>query len=207
VQGIIAGGKDALLIAKEGVEDDEDAAVRDLKAKHLTKNDVVFGIASGGTTRYVHAAIRYANSIEAGTVFLACVPQSQALDSADVSIRVLTGAEVVSGSTRLKAGTATKLVLNQVSTITMAQLGKIYGNLMVDVDTSTNTKLVERAARIITKLTNLNHEQSLIALNNAKGQVKIAIVMQKQSLSFDEAAQLLEQSGNSLRVALGEEPK
>ena len=202
VQALIAGGPRALTGAVEGAEDDAAAAKRELAARNLGERDIVFGIAAGGTTPFVHAALDCARERGAATVFLACVPFEQAPDRADVSIRVVTGPEVLTGSTRLKAGTATKLVLNTVTTIAMARLGKVYENLMVDVDTRTNSKLVERGARIVATLTGLDRDASLALLERADGQVKVAIVMHRSKCDAAQAAQRLAGAQGSLRRVL-----
>jgi N-acetylmuramic acid 6-phosphate etherase len=202
VQALIAGGPAALTGAVEGAEDDVEAPRRELAARGLSPDDVVFGIAAGGTTPFVHAALAFARERGAATVFLACVPVDQAPDRADVSIRTVTGPEVLTGSTRLKAGTATKLVLNTVTTVAMAQLGKVYGNLMVDVDTRANAKLVDRGARIVTTVTGVTRDEALALLERANGQVKVAIVMQRATCDAVQAVARLERAGGSLREAL-----
>ncbi len=202
VQAILAGGDAALVRAVEGAEDDREAAPRELAARSLSADDVVFGIASGGTTPFVHAAIDFARTRGAATIFFACVAVEQVPDRADLSIRVLTGPEVLTGSTRLKAGTATKLVLNTITTLAMTRLGKVYENLMVDVNTRGNSKLVERGARIVAELTGLDAAASRALLERADGRVKLAIVMQKLSLERDAALAELARSNGSLRRAL-----
>src|SRR5690606_11369433 len=149
--GVIAGGKEAMFVAQEGAEDSEETGARDVDAMDLGENDVAFGIATGGTTPYVRGALARAKARGAGTIFLACVQPGPNQAVADIEIRPLTGPEVLTGSTRLKAGTATKLVLNQVTTATMVRLGKCYENLMVDLK-ATNAKLVDRATRIVSML-------------------------------------------------------
>ncbi len=202
VVGVIAGGPRALTAAVEGAEDDGDAARADLARLELSARDVVFGITAGGTTPYVHAAIELARERGAASVFFACVPREQAADRADVSIRVVTGPEVLTGSTRLKAGTATKLVLNTVSTIAMARLGKVYDNLMVDVDTRTNAKLVDRGARIVSAATGASRERALELLAACGGRAKTAIVMEKLSCDAADAERALSAAGGNLRRAL-----
>jgi N-acetylmuramic acid 6-phosphate etherase len=192
VQGVIAGGEQAMFRSQEGAEDSPEAGAAAMDEKQVGPNDVVFGIATGGTTPYVHGAIRRAKELGAKTVFLACVPKEEAPDEADVSIRALTGPEVITGSTRMKAGTATKLILNTVTTISMVQLGKVYENLMVDVNAYACTKLVDRGARIISRVTGLPRPESLALLHQAGGRVKTAIVMQRRSLSRERAEALLE---------------
>ncbi|MCC7012027.1 MAG: N-acetylmuramic acid 6-phosphate etherase [Planctomycetes bacterium] len=202
VQAVLAGGAVALQEAVEGAEDDASAAARELVARALGANDIVFGISAGGTTPFVHGAIECARERGAASVFLACVPWKQAPDRADVSIRVVTGPEVLTGSTRLKAGTATKLVLNTVTTVALAQLGKVYDNLMVDVDTSKNAKLVDRGARIVSALTGVDRDDALELLRAASGQVKVAVVMRSCGCSAERALALLSSAGGSLRATL-----
>jgi N-acetylmuramic acid 6-phosphate etherase len=152
----------------------------------------------------VHAAIELARERGAASVFFACVPREQAPDRADVSIRVVTGPEVLTGSTRLKAGTATKLVLNTVTTVAMSKLGKVYDNLMVDVDTRTNAKLVDRGARIVAAASGASRERALELLRAAGGSAKTAIVMQRLACDASSAQARLDAVGGSLRRALGE---
>jgi N-acetylmuramic acid 6-phosphate etherase len=204
VQAVVAGGEQALRGAVEGAEDDAAAARRALEELELSAKDVVFGVSAGGTTPFVHAAIELARERRAATVFLACVPFDQAPDLAEVSIRVVTGPEVLAGSTRLKAGTATKLVLNTVTTVAMARLGKVHENLMVDLDTRANAKLVERGARIVATLTELSSEAARELLERAKGQVKVAVVMHELACDAARAEHLLAEAGGSLRRALAD---
>lgn len=159
VQGIIAGGKEAIFRAKEGAEDSEELAITDLKDKSLSENDVIVGLAASGRTPYVIGGLKYANDIGALTISVTCNGDSEVSKVAQISIAPIVGAEVVTGSTRLKAGTAQKLVLNMLSTGTMIKLGKVYGNLMVDVK-ATNEKLVERAKRIVCEATGVERGQA-----------------------------------------------
>lgn len=191
VQGVIAGGIEALTRSIEGAEDKPDAARAAMDEREINARDVVFGIATGGTTPYVHAAIQRANQRGAKTVFLACVPSDQLADEADVSIRVLTGPEVVTGSTRMKAGTATKMVLNMVTTIAMVQTGKVYQNLMVDVNTRSNAKLVDRGTRIVQTLTGRSREAAHALLDEAGGHVKTALVMHARKVDRATAQEML----------------
>lgn len=196
VQGVIAGGWDALRRSIEGAEDHPEDGAKAVDELHVGTKDVVFGIATGGTTPFVHGALKRAKERGAKTVFFACVAKEQVADDADVSIRVLVGPEVVTGSTRLKAGTATKLVLNMVSTIAMVQIGKVYQNLMVDVNTRANRKLVDRGARIIQAVTGIGRDAALKLLDEAGGHVKTALVMHARGVSRTEAERLLsEQHG------------
>jgi len=201
VQGIIAGGPDALTRSIEGAEDRPGAGEAAMDEKSVGPDDVVFAIATGGTTPYVHGALRRAKQREAKTVFLACVPKDQVTDDADVSIRVVTGPEVVTGSTRMKAGTATKMVLNMVSTIAMVQVGKVYQNLMVDVNTRANAKLVDRGTRMIQAITGLGREDARALLESAEGRVKTALVMNARMVDRQAAEALLEDAdGHVARI-------
>lgn len=191
VQGVIAGGSDALTRSIEGAEDSPKAGEAALDEKVVGPTDVVFAIATGGTTPFVHGALRRAKQRGANTVFLACVPKVQVADDADVSIRVVTGSEVVTGSTRMKAGTATKMVLNMVSTIAMIQVGKVYQNLMVDVNTRANAKLVDRGTRMIQTITRLGRTEAMALLESAGGRVKIALVMHARNIDRPAAEAIL----------------
>lgn len=201
VQFLIAGGEGALVRSVEGAEDSREAAAAELDARDLSTGDLVFGIAAGGSTPYVHGAIAHAKSRGAATVFLACVPVDQADDDADVSIRLLTGPEPIVGSTRMKAGTATKLALNRFSTLLMVRLGKVYGNRMVDVRALANAKLIDRGTRLVAELTGLDREAAHAALIMANGRVPVAVLMAKRGVTADRAEALLERAGG-LRAAL-----
>lgn len=201
VQGLIAGGPDAMFRAKEGAEDSVEGGAADVDALNVGPADVVMGIATGGTTPYVHGALRRAASRGAKTIFFSCVQPVANEPPTDVTIRPLTGPEVLTGSTRLKAGTATKLVLNQITTISMVQLGKCYENLMVDLR-ATNQKLLDRAARIITMLTPLDKVQATTLLSQANGHVKTAVVMYHRNVSAEEAAKLLAEVHGELRATI-----
>ena len=174
VQGIIAGGNFALTNAVEGAEDDTSAAAVDLDARNFSAADVLVGIAASGRTPYVLSAIEYAKKIGAATVGISCVENSALGQIVDLAITPVTGAEVITGSTRLKAGTATKLVLNTLTTGAMIRLGKVYGNLMVDVR-ATNDKLRDRARRIVVAATNCTDAQAVDALERCNGHAKSAI--------------------------------
>jgi N-acetylmuramic acid 6-phosphate etherase len=201
VQGIIAGGSDAMFRAKEGAEDDTDAGAAAVDEKAVGPSDVVMGIATGGTTPYVHGALRQAIARGAKTVFFSCVQPVANEPPVDVVIRPLTGPEILTGSTRLKAGTATKLVLNQITTLAMVQIGKCYGNLMVDLRAS-NQKLKDRAIRILTQLTALSPAESEAQLQAAEGHVKIAVVMHHHRTDAAAARAILQQHDSQLRPAL-----
>jgi N-acetylmuramic acid 6-phosphate etherase len=203
IQGVIAGGPDAMFRAKEGAEDSPQAGAKDIDDKNVGPNDVVMGIAAGGTTPYVHGALQRARDRGARTVFLTCVQPTPNEPEVDVAIRPLVGPEVLTGSTRLKAGTATKLVLNTITTLSMVQLGKVYENLMVDLRAS-NTKLWDRGARIVATLTGLDRERAMDLLKAADGHVKLAVVMHKRNVPADEARKLLGAAQGRLRQAAGE---
>ncbi|MCY2960819.1 MAG: N-acetylmuramic acid 6-phosphate etherase [Planctomycetota bacterium] len=202
VLGVIAGGERALTNAVEGAEDSAVGGAADVDARAVGQRDVVFGITAGGTTPYVHGALARAKERGAVTVFLACVPREQAGDEADVSIRVVTGPEVVSGSTRLKAGTATKLVLNMVTTLAMTRLGKVHGNLMVDVDTKANAKLWQRGIALVARIVGCERELAEELLTRADGRVKVAAVMGVARVEAAEARARIERAGGFLRRAL-----
>lgn len=202
VQGIIAGGEDAMFRAKEGAEDSAEDGGRVVDEKNVGANDVVMGIATGGTTPFVHGALRRAAARGAKTIFFSCVQPVPTEAKVDVVIRPLTGPEVLTGSTRLKAGTATKLVLNQITTLAMVRLGKVYENLMVDLRAS-NTKLVDRATRMVVTLTGATRKEAADLLGKADGRVKVAAVMYKRKVDATEAVRLIEAAGGSLRSAMG----
>jgi N-acetylmuramic acid 6-phosphate etherase len=203
VQGIIAGGIEAMFRAKEGAEDSPEHGGEIVDEKNIGENDVVMGIAAGGTTPFVHGALRRAAERGGKTIFLSCVQPVAGEPKVDVVIRPLTGPEVVTGSTRLKAGTATKLVLNMITTLSMVQLNKVYENLMVDLR-ATNTKLWDRGARIIATLTDLPRDQAMALLKKADGHVKVAIVMHTKNIAADEARKLLERHGGKMREAIAD---
>ncbi|TAJ21184.1 MAG: N-acetylmuramic acid 6-phosphate etherase [Planctomycetota bacterium] len=203
VQGLIAGGERALLHAVEGAEDSRELAHAMLAERELAARDVVLAIAAGGTTPFAHGALEAAQRAGAASIFLACVPFELAPDSADISIRVVTGPEVLAGSTRLKAGTATKLVLNTLSTLVMARLGKVHGNLMVDVNTQANAKLVERGIGLVMQLAGVERAAASELLRRAEGGVKAAVVMHAQRCDLAAARARLAAVGGVLRRALG----
>lgn len=202
VQAILAGGLDALTRAIEGAEDDRELARRAIDERAVSERDVVLGIAASGTTPFVHAALARAKELGAATVFLACVSREEATDAADLSIRVVTGPEVIAGSTRLKAGTATKLVLNRITTLAMVRLGKVHGNLMVDVNTRGNQKLWRRGVELVARLTGRDVAASEELLRRADGQVKVAVVMQRHGIERDAARERLARVSGVLRRAL-----
>ncbi|MGA0363359.1 MAG: N-acetylmuramic acid 6-phosphate etherase [Vulcanococcus sp.] len=201
VQGVLAGGAPALLRSSEGLEDLFDAGRSDLEARGFGSGDALVGIAAGGTTPYVHGGLAHARSLGALAIAMACVPAEQVPMPCDIDIRLLTGPEVLTGSTRLKAGTATKMALNILSTGVMVRLGKVYGNRMVDVAV-TNSKLEDRALRILSDLANVSREQGRALLEASAGSVKLALVMARRSLDAAQAAEVLQRSGGNLRQAL-----
>jgi N-acetylmuramic acid 6-phosphate etherase len=206
VVGLIAGGPAALVRSVEGAEDDVDAANAAVDSLQVSSNDVVVGIAASGTTPFVQAALSRAHSQGARTVFLSCSePPRQLAGTCDVFIAVLVGPEIVTGSTRMKAGTATKLVLNTLTTGAMIRLGKIYGNLMVDLK-AWNDKLVDRSQRILMETTGLDRKAARLAIEAAEGSVKTAIVMARRGVTKNEAEQLLVEHAGRLRPIVGDPP-
>jgi N-acetylmuramic acid 6-phosphate etherase len=202
VQGIIAGGENAVFDALEGVEDDAAAGAADLAARGLSARDAVVGIAASGRTPYVIGALVYANSIGAVTVGIANNTPAAVLDSADIPIAVVTGAEVIAGSTRMKAGTAQKLVLNMISTGTMIKLGKVYGNLMVDVQVK-NDKLLQRARRIVAQVGGVDEATAAALLTAAHNEVRVAIICARCGVDAERARALLAAAGGALRGVIG----
>jgi len=201
VQGIIAGGPDALVRSSEDLEDRVQDGEAAIAQKQVTSLDVVVGITAGGTTPFVHGAINAARQRGATTIFIACVPAEQVSVEVDIDIRLLTGPEILAGSTRLKAGTATKLALNILSTGVMVRLGKVYGNRMVDVAV-TNQKLRDRALRILQDLTGLSREASGYLLELSGKWVKLALLMHWTGLDKEEGLKLLSKYQGNLRAAI-----
>ncbi len=206
VQGVLAGGAPALLRSSEGLEDLESAAVSDLQERGFRPGDCLVGIAAGGTTPYVRGGLRYAQDLGALAIAMACVPADQAPLPCSIDVRLLTGPELLTGSTRLKAGTATKMALNILSTGVMVRLGKVYGNRMVDVAAS-NSKLVDRSIRILRDLLGLERDAALGLLERAQGSVKRALLMGCCDLDPNEADALLETHAADLRAALTRQGK
>jgi N-acetylmuramic acid 6-phosphate etherase len=203
VVGVIAGGLQALTRAVEGAEDRPELAVADLEGIGLCGRDVVVGIATSGRTPYVIAGLQHARSLGCFTIGLACNANSALTPHADVVIAPCVGPEIVAGSTRLKAGTATKMVLNMLTTGAMIRLGKTYGNLMVDLR-ATNTKLVARARRMVAKLVGVTEDEAERLLAAADGELKTAVVAKQRGVAPAEARRLLAEAGGHLRRALGE---
>ena len=203
VRAIMAGGNDAVLRAKEGVEDDEQEGGRALGKLKPSKKDVVVGVSASGVTPFVRGALMRAMRAGSRVVGVTCDPQSAMREFADPVISLAVGPEVIAGSTRLKAGTATKIVLNMLTTSAMIRIGKTYGNLMVDVQ-SNSDKLRDRGRRIIGTVTGLDYDEADALLRRAKWNVKAAIVMQKTGVTHAKALQRLRAARDSVRAAIGE---
>jgi len=201
VQGIIAGGAGALIRSSEDLEDLAEDGASAIAIRHITQLDVVVGITAGGTTPFVQGALQAAQARGATTIFMACVPAEQVSTNADIDIRLVVGPEILAGSTRLKAGTVTKMALNIISTGVMVKLGKVYGNRMVDVAV-TNTKLRDRALRILQDLTDLSREAAGYLLEQSGRSVKLALLMHWTDLDKEEAESLLTENQGNLRQAV-----
>ena len=199
--GIIAGGDKALRNSIEGAEDKQDSAIEDLRKFDITDNDLVIGISCSGAAKYVISALDYAKGKGSKTAYLITNPVPFLTTDVDVVISVDTGPEIITGSTRMKAGTATKMVLNMISTATMVSMGKVYGNLMVDL-MAVNEKLVDRGTRIIQKITGLDYDSSEEALIRASKSVKTAIVMIKKNCELIDAEEKLRNADGSLRQVI-----
>ena len=196
--GIIAGGDKALRNSIEGAEDKPDSGIEDLRKFDITVNDLVIGISCSGAAKYVISALDYAKEKGSKTAYLITNPVPFLTTDVDVVISVDTGPEIITGSTRMKAGTATKMVLNMISTATMVSMGKVYGNLMVDL-MAVNEKLVDRGTRIIQKITGLDYDSAEEALIRANKSVKTAIVMINKNCELNDAEEKLRHVGGSLR--------
>lgn len=204
VQGIIAGGDRALRRSVEAAEDKPDAGAEAIRDRGVSEKDVLVGIASSGYTPYVIGALKEAHKLGAKTIFLCCIPAADKLSEfVDVCITPIVGPEIITGSTRLKAGTATKLVLNMLSTISMIKIGKVYNNLMVDLQSS-NAKLTDRGIRIIMEVTGTDFDTAQETLARAGGNVKTAIVMLAKGVEYAEAVARLEARAGVLRRVLEE---
>jgi N-acetylmuramic acid 6-phosphate etherase len=201
VEGFIAGGKEAMFVAQEGAEDSEEIGAQAVIAADVTEIDVVCGIAASGRTPYVHGAVKKAKEIGAKTLFVTTVPESQLDITADVIIDVPVGPEVIMGSTRMKSGTAQKMILNMITTGAMIRQGKVYENVMVDLQL-TNEKLVERAKRIITTFSDVEYDEAEQLLNAAEGHVKTALVMALTGFDKSRATELLDQHNGFIRRVL-----
>jgi N-acetylmuramic acid 6-phosphate etherase len=201
VQGIIAGGRRALVRAVEGAEDYPNDGAEAITKNKITSKDIVVGIAACGMTPYVRGALKRAQKIGAGTIFITCAPEAAKHLPAEIIINPVVGPEVVTGSTRMKAGTATKLVLNTLTTTTMIKIGKVYGNLMVDLN-ATNEKLRDRSQRIVIEMTNLSRPKAIKLLQKAHGRVKPAIVMHFCNVNYQQAIKILDSTNQSLRKVI-----
>ena len=202
VQGIIAGGEAALVRSSEAREDDPELGKRDLLAHGFRPGDVLAGIAASGRTPYVLGAIEQARSMGSLTIGISCTPDSELARAAEIAITPQPGPEVIAGSTRMRAGTATKLVLNMLSTATMIRLGYVYGNLMVNVQ-PTNRKLEDRARRIIAEAAEVSYERAAELLTQARGNVKTAIVMSRLGVDRETAESRLAAAGGRVAKAVG----
>jgi N-acetylmuramic acid 6-phosphate etherase len=206
VQGIIAGGRRALVRSAEGAEDYPADGAAAIDKKRVAANDVVVGLAACGMTPYVRGALRRAREIGAGTIFVTCAPEAVRSSPAEIVINPVVGPEIITGSTRMKAGTATKLVLNTLTTAAMVKLGKVFGNLMVDLR-ATNEKLRDRSIRIVMAVTGLSRPRARALLGRAEGKVKAAIVMHCRGVDLDSALAILKEHGQMLRPAIAEATK
>jgi N-acetylmuramic acid 6-phosphate etherase len=204
VQALMAGGREAIFGAKEGVEDNYEEGARAMTRFHPTRSDVVIGVSASGMTQFVRGALTRARKAGTRIIFVTCDPATELQTFVDLTIAPAVGAEVIAGSTRLKAGTATKLVLNTLTTGAMVRIGKTYGNLMVDVHTGSE-KLKDRACRIVNIVTGLDYEESERLLTRAHWNVKAAIVMQKTGLSLVKSLARLRKTHDSMREAIGED--
>jgi N-acetylmuramic acid 6-phosphate etherase len=204
VQAIMAGGQEAVFRAKEGVEDNYEEGARSIARLRLTKKDAVIGVSASGMTPFVRGGLTRARKSGAKIIFVTCWPGSELQNFVDLQIAPAVGPEIIAGSTRLKAGTATKMVLNMLTTISMIKVGKTYGNLTVDVP-SGSEKLKHRARRILTIVTDISYEEADALLRRAKWNVKAAIVMQKANLTLPQALKRLKKADDLVREAIGED--
>ncbi|MEO7457722.1 MAG: N-acetylmuramic acid 6-phosphate etherase [Gemmatimonadaceae bacterium] len=206
VQGIIAGGTPALTSAQEGAEDNLEQPRTDLADRGVRAGDFVVGIAASGTTPYVRIALEYAREVGARTAIVACSPPPpETLKHTDIAIVAVTGPEAVTGSTRLKAGTATKLILNMITTGAMIRIGKTFGNLMIDMR-ATNVKLIDRSERIVSEVSDITRDEARALLERAGGSVKLAVVMHALGVDATEAERKLDEGRGVVRRVIGGEP-
>ena len=204
VQAIMAGGQEAVFRAREGVEDNFEEGARSVARLRVTKRDVIIGVSASGITQFVRGALTGGRKKGARIIFVTCWPGTELQNFVDLIIAPAVGPEVIAGSTRLKAGTATKMVLNMLTTISMIRVGKTYGNLMVDVKTGSE-KLKDRARRIVAIVTGADPEEAGELLQTAKWNVKAAIVMKKAGVTYTQALRKLKSADDSIREALGED--
>ncbi len=201
VQGIIAGGNSSLVKSSEGLEDDQYLSVEDLKNRSFSAKDCLVGITAGGTTPYVLSALQYSKTLGALSISISSVNKEEAAIVSDIDIRLLTGPEILTGSTRLKAGTATKMVLNIISTGVMIRLGKVYKNRMVDMSVS-NSKLLDRSIRIIIDIAEISRERAIELIQLSEGSVKLALLIAITGMEKEKANQLLKENNQNLRDCL-----
>src|SRR5207249_1321357 len=204
VQAIMAGGRGAILRAREGVEDNYEEGARSINRLRPTKRDIVIGVSASGMTQFVRGALTRARRAGSKIIFVTCDPRTELQTFVDLTIAPAVGPEVIAGSTRLKAGTATKMVLNMLTTAAMIRMGKTYGNLMVDVQMGSE-KLRDRARRIVVMVTGGEYEEADSLLVKAKWNVKAAIVMRKAEVTYAQALRLLKKADDSIREALHED--
>lgn len=196
-QGIIAGGKEAVFEAIENAEDNKEEAIKDLKKICLTKDDVLIGLAASGRTPYVKSGLEYANNLGALTGSISCSKESEISKIVKCPIEIIVGSEIVMGSTRMKAGTAQKMVLNMISTTIMIKLGKVFSGYMIDVK-PTNKKLIERAKRILMEVTNCNEEEAIKYLKITNNNVKLAIIMKIMNIDKERAVLKLKENKDNI---------
>ncbi len=201
IQGIIAGGEPSLTKSSESLEDLSEPAIKDLKEKQFSNRDVLIGITASGRTPYVVAALNYSKSIKALSISISSVPACDSILTSDIDIKLITGPEILAGSTRLKAGTATKMALNIISTSVMIKLGKVYGNRMIDLSV-TNDKLLERALGILLDLGSINRERGLQLLKKTNGSVKLSLLIALSGMDVPNAKKILDESQGNLRTSL-----
>ena len=199
--GLIAGGKQAMLQAVEGAEDDLELGQQDLRRLHLSAKDTVIGLAASGRTPYVVGSLDFANEVGALTIAIACVPNAVISSHAEIGIEAVVGPEVITGSTRMKAGTAQKMILNMISTGVMIKQGKVYQNVMIGVQ-PTNAKLVDRACRIISTTTGVSTSEAMTALHNSANDVSVAIIMIETGRSKADASDLLAKAHGNVAAVL-----
>ena len=203
VQAIMAGGQDAVFRAREGVEDNFEEGARIVSQLRVSKRDVIIGVSASGITQFVRGALTGARKKGARIIFVTCWPGTELQNFVDLIIAPAVGPEIIAGSTRLKAGTATKMVLNMLTTLAMIRIGKTYGNLMVDVQTGSE-KLRDRAQRIVAIVTGITQDEANALLREAKWNVKAAVVMKKAGLTYSQSLRRLKRANDSIREALGE---
>tara|TARA_Y100001968_G_scaffold156767_1_gene143252 strand:- start:73 stop:1005 length:933 start_codon:yes stop_codon:yes gene_type:complete len=201
VQGIIAGGAPSLIKSSESLEDIIELAIINLQDKNFSKDDVLIGITASGRTPYVASALNYAKRLNALTICISSVTSKESSISSDIDIRLLTGAEIIAGSTRLKAGTATKMALNIISTSVMIKLGKVYNNRMIDLSVA-NNKLLDRALGILLDIGSLRKKEAIELLKITDGSVKLSLMIALSNLDVVQAKKLLDDSDGNLRIAL-----